>query len=153
MKISTTRFGEIEIEEAEIINFPEGILGFEDIKKYVIFNMEEGNPLKWLQAIEEPALAFVIIRPYEFMPKYALEISEKDTEDLKLTKPEDSEIFSIVVIPDDPSKMTANLQGPIVINAKRKIAKQVISTNSRHKLKHYVLEEMEKNLPSDQEVK
>lgn len=153
MNISTTRFGEVEIEEKEIINFPEGILGFENIKNYVIFNMEEGNPLKWLQAIEEPALAFVMIRPYEFMPNYTLEISEKDTADLKLKKPEDSEIFSIVVVPDDPSEMTSNLQGPIVINIKEKIAKQVISTNSKHKLKHRVLEEMEKNLASDQEAK
>lgn len=146
MKINTTRFGEIEIVEDEIINFHEGIFGFEDVKKYVLFNMEEGNPLMWMQAIDEADLAFILIRPFEFRPDYSLNLSDGDVESLKLTKPDDSDIFAIVVIPEDSSKMSANLQGPIVINKNLKIAKQVISTNSKHKLKHYILEEMQNNL-------
>ncbi len=142
MNILTTRFGKIEIDEKEIIKFPEGILGFEEIKEYVVFEMEDGSPLMWLQAVSEPSLAFIVIRPFEFKPDYSLDISDKDTEILKLAQPEDSDIFAIVVIPEDPSKMTANLQGPVVINTKEKIGKQVISTNPRHKIKHYILEEM-----------
>ena len=60
MKIFTSRFGDIEIEEDRVISFPEGILGFEDLKKYAVIDMEEDNPLMWLQSIEEPALAFII---------------------------------------------------------------------------------------------
>lgn len=149
MKIMTTKFGEIDIDENAIIEFSEGILGFEEINEYVIIDMEEGNPLKWLQAIKEPALTFIIISPFEFRPSYTINISDKDTEGLKLEKPEDSELFSIVVVPQDPSKMTANLQGPLVINTKEKLGRQVISTNPRHKIKHYILEEMQENLSQE----
>lgn len=142
MKLFTARFGEIEIDRKDIISFPEGILGFENVKEYCIFNMEEGNPLMWMQSIDEPSLAFVIISPFSFTKNYSLELSDSDTEFLKLTKQEESQIFSIVVVPEDPRKMTANLQGPIIINTVEKIGKQVISTNPRHKTKHYILEEM-----------
>lgn len=146
MKVATTRFGEIDVNKNDIIEFPEGILGFEEIKDYVIFNMEEGNPLMWMQAINEADLAFIVIRPFEFNPKYSLDLGDKDAEFLNLEQPEDSDILAIVVVPEDTSKMTANLQGPVVINTVKKIGKQVISTNSKHKLKHYILEEMQKNL-------
>lgn len=146
MKIMTTKFGEIEIDKEAIIKFPEGILGFEEINEYAVMDMEEGNPLKWLQAVKEPALTFIIISPFQFRPNYSVNISDKDTEELKLETAKDSEIFAIVVVPDNPSKMTANLQGPLVVNIKEKIGRQVISTNPRHKIKHFILEEMQANL-------
>ncbi|TDT68072.1 flagellar assembly factor FliW [Hypnocyclicus thermotrophus] len=146
MKLNTSRFGEIEILEDDIVIFKDGIFGFENIKRFTILNIEENNPLMWLLAIDDPELAFVIIRPFEFNPNYSLNLADKDAEELDLEAPEDSDIFAIVVVPEDPSKMTANLQGPIVINTKKKIGKQVISTNPKHKLKHYILEEMQKYL-------
>ncbi len=150
MKIETTRFGDIEIKETEIISFKEGVLGFENLKEYVIFEMEDGAPLMWMQSATEPSLAFIIIRPFEFNDKYTIDISDGITEALKLEKSEDADVFAIVVIPEDPSNMTANLQGPIIINNKNKMAKQIISTNSRHKIKHYILEEMQNNRNNEQ---
>jgi flagellar assembly factor FliW len=146
MKINTARFGELEVNEKEIIHFKEGLFGFEDLKKYVIFQMEDDNPLVWMQAIEDGDLAFILIRPFEFRPNYSLKLSDKDVEDIELESPDDSDIFAIVVLPEDSSKMTANLQGPIVINRVKKLGKQVISTNPKHKLKHYILQEMQENL-------
>ncbi len=146
MKLNTSRFGEIEVNEEEIITFSDGLFGFEDIKKYIIFQMEDDNPLMWMQSIEEGSLAFIIIRPFEFNPNYSLQLSDNDVEELGLTSPDDSDIFGIVVVPEDPSKMTANLQGPIVINRILKKGKQVISTSPKHKLKHFILDEMKSNL-------
>lgn len=146
MKLNTSRFGEIDINEEEIITFSDGLFGFEDIKRYIIFQMEEDNPLMWMQAIEEGSLAFIIIRPFEFNPKYSLQLSDADVEELGLTSPDDSDIFAIVVVPEDTSKMTANLQGPVVINRILKKGKQVISTSPKHKLKHFILDEMKANL-------
>lgn len=146
MKLNTSRFGEIDVNEEEIITFSDGLFGFEDIKKYIIFQMEEDNPLMWMQSIEEGSLAFIIIRPFEFNPSYSLQLSDNDVEELGLTSPDDSDIFGIVVVPEDPSKMTANLQGPIVINRVLKKGKQVISTSPKHKLKHFILDEMKANL-------
>ncbi len=142
MKIYTTRFGDIEVKEEEIIKFPEGLLGFEDKKEFVIFIMEEGSPLMWMQAVKEPALAFILIKPFEFRPDYSVDISDKDVEFLKIEKPQDVDLLSIVVVPNDPSKMTANLQGPIILNTKKNLAKQIISNNPKHKIKHFILDEM-----------
>lgn len=150
MKVFTTRFGDLDVAEEEIINFPEGILGFEETRKYIVLKMEEGNPLMWLQSLEESALAFVMIRPFEFNPAYTIDLSDKDNEMLKLEKPEDCDVFAIVVIPENPADMTANLQGPVVINVSKKIGKQVISNNPKHKIRHYVLKEMEKNIQGNQ---
>lgn len=150
MKVFTTRFGDLDVAEEEIINFPEGILGFEETRKYIVLKMEEGNPLMWLQSLEESALAFVMIRPFEFNPAYTIDLSDKDNEMLKLEKPEDCDVFAIVVIPENPADMTANLQGPVVINVNKKIGKQVISNNPKHKIRHYVLKEMEKNIQGNQ---
>lgn len=144
MKIFTTRFGEIEIEEKDIVEFEDGILGFEDYKKFTIFNIEENNPLMLMQSIEEPALAFVIISPYEFRNEYKVELSDEDVKKLKIAKEEDVDIFAIVVVPhDNPAKMTANLQGPVVINRKEKKGKQIITNNPDYNIKHYILKEME----------
>ncbi|NLK62451.1 MAG: flagellar assembly protein FliW [Fusobacteria bacterium] len=150
MKFNTTRFGELNIVKNEIINFPEGLLGFENMKEYTIFEMEEGNPLMWMQSLNDGALAFIIIRPFEFYPNYLLELTEKEVEFLNVESPEDTDVFAIVVVPEDPSNMTANLQGPLVINRKKNIAKQIISTNPKHKLKHYILKEMENVLKKTQ---
>jgi flagellar assembly factor FliW len=145
MKIYSTRFGEIEIDDKEIVNFEEGILGFEEMTKYVVLNIEENNPLMLMQSIEEPALAFVIINPYEFRSEYLIELSDDEVKKLKIEKEEDVDIFAIVVIPhENPSKMTANLQGPLIINRNKKIGKQIITNNSEYGIKHNILKEMEK---------
>ncbi|PCJ19055.1 MAG: flagellar assembly protein FliW [Candidatus Cloacimonadota bacterium] len=144
MKFNTTRFGEIDIPQQDIITFPNGILGFSDSLRYVILNDPATDPLRWLQSIEKPELAFVIIDPIKFRPEYALDLSDNDVSSLQLENPDEAMIYSIVVIPkENPQKMTANLQGPLVINAIKMVAKQVISTSGKHKLKHFILDEME----------
>jgi flagellar assembly factor FliW len=143
MKVNTTRFGEIEVPEQDVVRFPYGILGFDASSEYVILNDPSTEPLRWLQSLQEPELAFVIIDPLRFRVEYELDLSDEDVDSLELSSPEEAITYAIVVIPkNEPQKMTANLQGPIVINAAKMIAKQVISTNSSHTLKHYVLEEM-----------
>ena len=143
MKIFTTRFGEIEIEEKDIIEFEYGIFGFEEYTKFTIFNIEENNPLMLMQSIDEPSLAFVIISPYEFRREYKVELSDEEVKKLKIEKEDDVDIFTIVVVPhDNPDKMTDNMQGPIVINRKERQGKQVITNNPNYHIKHYILKEM-----------
>jgi len=145
MKYETTRFGMVEFRDDTIITFPEGIIGFEDFSRFVILGNHDQSMFSWLQSIEDPSLAFVIISPYEFKSDYSLTLEDKDLE--KLESPESSQIvvYSIVVVPDDPKNMTANLQAPLVINAEKKIGRQIISTNPRHCLRHNILEELNKS--------
>lgn len=143
IKIQTKPFGEIEVNELQIIDFPEGILGFDFIKKFVILDTEdEGSPFKWMQAFDEKDLAFVIIRPVDFMEKYDLLISQSDLETVKAESVGDLLVFAIVTIPENPEKMTANLQGPIIINVEKKLGMQAISMSERYGVRHNILDEI-----------
>lgn len=144
MKISTSRFGKIEVSKEEIITFHEGLLGFEQYHKYIVLNTDEGSPFSWLQCVDDGNLAFVIVEPLSFMFEYDLEISDADANFISLKKAEDAVLYVIVSIPGNPSDMTANLQGPIVVNASNRMARQVISNNPKHSVKVRILDEMEK---------
>lgn len=142
--INTKPFGEIEVDERQIISFPDGILGFDFVKKFVILDSADNSPFKWMQAFSEPNLAFVIIRPTDFIDEYVLDISQADLESVEAENVDELLVFAIVTIPTDPSKMTANLQGPIIINPNKKIGRQSILLSDNYKIKHSILEEMEK---------
>jgi len=142
IKVVTKPFGEIEIEEAQIINFPEGIFGFDDIDKFVILDSHEKSPFKWLQAWSEPDLAFVVIRPQDFLVEYELIVSQNDIEFVEAENVNELLVYAIVRIPSNPSEMTANLQGPIIINPKNKMGKQAISLSEKYGVRHRILDEI-----------
>ena len=145
IKINSKPFGEITVTEDSIIEFQDGLFGFEDVKKYVIIDESDpDSPFKWLQAVDIPSLAFVLIRPIDFLKEYMLSISDSDLTAIDATSPENLLVFSIVTIPGDPSLMTANLQGPIIINPNSMKGRQAISMNDKYHVKHLILEEMKK---------
>ncbi|MBD3216662.1 MAG: flagellar assembly protein FliW [candidate division Zixibacteria bacterium] len=146
MKIATFRFGELEIPEENIIEFPKGLIGFEQFKKFVLLEREDSDPFCWLQSLEDPNLAFVVINPTIFFKNYKIEIHYKELEDIQVSSLDRIEIFAIVTIPDDISKMSANLLGPLVINLDNNNGKQVVLSNSPYTIQHYVLDELSKNV-------
>ena len=142
MKLHTKNFGQIEIDEQKIINFPEALLGFEDEKEFVIINTEdEENPFQWLQSVRNPHLAFVIINPFLVYPNYDIVIPKTIQQKLGIKDKKDLSIYAIVVVPEDIQKMTANLWGPIIINVNKKIGKQVVLDDSRYSTKHYIFQQ------------
>ncbi len=145
IKIQTKPFGEIEVNELQVIDFPDGILGFDFIKKFVILDAEdEGSPFKWMQAFDEKDLAFIIIRPIDFMDNYELVISQSDLDAVKAETASELIVFAIVTIPENPEKMTANLQGPIIINPAKRLGRQAISMSDSYKVRHNILDEMKR---------
>ncbi len=144
VRLKTRPFGEIEVDERQIVDFPEGIPGFDYVKKFVILDSHDKSPFKWLQSYDEPDLAFVIIRPVDFMFEYELVISSADMEALDAEDPGDLLVFAIVTIPADYKDMTANLQGPVVINPKKNLGRQAISLKDDYRVKHRILDEIEK---------
>lgn len=139
MKLNTKNFGELDIDEKKIIAFPEGLPGFEEEKEFVIINNEdEENPFCWLQSVKNPDLAFVIVDPFFVFSDYSVDLSETVQEKLKIKDEKDVAVYSIVVVPEDLKKMTANLLGPIVINVRERLGKQVILDDPRYTTKHYI---------------
>ncbi len=138
MQLKTSRFGEVTVEESAVISFPEGVVGFPDVRRFVIFDGPEGTPFKWLQAVDRPELAFVICDPALFKPDYQVGATKEHLASLKLAKPEDAVICVILSVPTDPWKMTANLLGPVVFNAESKLGRQLVLSGPEYTTKHPV---------------
>lgn len=140
MKIATTRFGEIEIEEKKIITMPLGLLGFPENKRFVLFQHKENSPFFWYQSLDDPSLAFVITNPILFKPDYQVN-SEAILHDMKWSHESDLDLFVIVTIPQGrPQDMTANLIGPILVNLNTREAVQMIIADTAYTHKYPLLE-------------
>ena len=133
MKIKTTRFGIITIEEEKIITMLFGMLGFSDEKRFVILQHKEDSPFFWYQSVDDPMLAFVIMSPFLFKPDYNVDVENvlKEMPWNEEEKRNNLELYVVVNIPKGaPDKMTANLIGPILINNKIHQAVQMVISDS-----------------------
>jgi flagellar assembly factor FliW len=112
-----------------VIEFPDGLLGFEHVKKYVLLSQPQEAPFMWLRMIENADKRFLVVSPFQIMPNYQPDISSEDVRFLGLTGPDDALVVNIVTLrPNRPP--TVNLKGPIVINRHTLVAKQVIPNNA-----------------------
>jgi len=139
LKLTTTNFGEIDIDESALINFEEGIPGFENVRRFALLQDDE-MIVDWLQGIDED-IAFPVINPFAVKEDYEFKIPEGDINKLKIDRHEDILIYSIVVIPEDIKDIRTNLQAPIIINAKEKLGKQII-LDDRYPLRYEFYEKV-----------
>jgi len=145
MQLDTRHFGLIDIDEKGIIEFPEGLPGFEDVKKYVLLgSTDEDMIFRWLQSVDSPELAFVVIDPRLLVSNYEVDVDDSEVEILSIKDTEKVALYSIVVVPDDIAKMTANLKAPLIINTENMKGKQVILDKSDYQIKHFIMEELQK---------
>ncbi|WP_010681193.1 flagellar assembly protein FliW [Acetivibrio cellulolyticus] len=143
MLLNTKHFGEIEIDEKKIINFKEGIPGFEDTKRYIVlYNGDETSPFKWLQSVDNGQLAFAVVNPFEVVRDYDIEIPDEAISNLNIESAEEVMVLSIVVVPEELSKMTMNLKAPVVINTKNNYGMQVVLDTDMYSVRHYIIEEL-----------
>ncbi|KYO64115.1 flagellar assembly protein FliW [Thermovenabulum gondwanense] len=138
MKINTKFFGEIEIEEEKIINFPNGIIGFEDLKRFVLIDHPGSDTIKWLQSVEEKDFALPVVDPLSFFPDYEPVINESDLKNLKLNSIEDGVVLCILTVPKNPESTTVNLKAPIVLNPLNRLGDQLIAENPDYQIKQPV---------------
>jgi len=124
--IESTRIGTIEYKEDEIISFGNGIPGFNDEKRFIIYQPESGNPLAFMQSLQSKDLMFVIADPFTFFPDYQFNINDAIIEELKVEANSDLSIWGILSVPDNFQESTINLRAPLLINYKSKAGKQYI---------------------------
>lgn len=141
MKVMVPNMGEVEVAEDKIINFVQGPLAFEDYKKFFIIDPEENDfPFKLLQSAEEESLGFILTDPFTFKPDYDIELNEDVLQELEIEKPEDILVFVFLVIPDKVENISANLVAPIIINAEKRLAKQVILDGTDYETKFRIFQ-------------
>jgi len=141
MRVVTKPYGAINVDERQKIYFPYGLFGFENFKNYVLLDAKQ-QPFYWLQSIDVAEIAFVLINPKIFRTDFELDVDEEELLEIGIKTQDDYLCFAIVTIPEKPSNMTANLQGPIIINRKTREARQSISRNPKWKIRHTILKEL-----------
>ena len=133
MTITTSRFGEVEVDKKLALHFPEGLLGFTENKDFIILEHKPNSPFCWLQSLTSPELAFVVTNPFLIKEDYLEALSSEEKHHFNIKNDENSVIFAIVTVPQNGAgKTTVNLMGPLVIDTKSRIGKQVILTNSNY---------------------
>jgi flagellar assembly factor FliW len=144
MKVQTTRFGEIDVPDSDTITLPEGILGFPDATRYVLLEHDsEGTPFKWLQSLEDPNLAFIVIDPHLVVDGYSVEFDEEMQDQMNCKNVDEKcAMMSIVNIPqDNPIEMTVNVRAPIIVHLERREGWQFVLPNDEYPIRHRLFAE------------
>ena len=138
MIVETERFGSIEVDDRSILKLKRGMLGFEEMKRFCLIQHKPDTPFKWLQSVDLPDLAFVVVDPSRFFADYEIEISDSDAAELEIDDPEHAVVLTTVTIKPDERKVTTNLAGPIVINAKTLVGMQIVLEDDRYSTQHVI---------------
>lgn len=142
MKVKTSRFGELEVNPSDLVTFSEGLLGFENLKKYFVVDPGDSTLILWLQSTEDEKIAFPIIEPKIFKPDYIAKLLPADLNGLELDSLQSAKLYSILTIPANVTEMSANLKAPIVINSGKKVGKQIVLQDSKLSVKHEMYKEL-----------
>lgn len=135
-KVMTTRFGEIEYAREDVLTVRNGLLGFEGFDQFLLIEHRTGSPFRWLQSLQRPELAFLVVDPFQFFANYQVDISDAGAQELELSPTTAQVVYTIVTIPrGKPEEMTVNLAGPIVINAETRQARQFVVENPAFSVK------------------
>jgi flagellar assembly factor FliW len=130
IKIATMRFGEMEFNEESVITVLGGIIGFPSLIRYVLIQRPTDAPFYWLQSLDDPTMALVLVNPVLFKADYNPTLPESLHGELKAS-PGEISLFAIVTIPAGrPQDMTANLLGPLAINPTSRLARQLVLDDS-----------------------
>ena len=141
-KVSTSRFGEIEVDEKKIVHFKDGIPAFEDEREFIILPYEEDSPYYFMQSVNSPDLAFLLTIPFLFFPEYSFEIDDATIKELEIKNYDNVFYYSMITIPNGSIRyMTANLLAPVVLNSENMQAKQVVLEKSNYTTKHRLFPE------------
>jgi flagellar assembly factor FliW len=137
LTVSTTRFGDILIEEDRVIDFPEGLLGFPDQKAFIIQQHKPGSSFYWLQSVALPYLAFVIINPFLGEKDYIKELPPSDQAYFSGIEDGRTAALALVTIkPESVPPLTMNLVGPVIINLENRTGRQVVLSSTRYTCRH-----------------
>lgn len=144
MKIKTTRFGELEVDKKDVIEFSEGLLGFENLKKFFVVDPGDQTLILWLQSIDDAGTAFPIIEPKIFQPTYSVKLLPVELNSLQLENLSNASVYAILTIPQNVTEMSANLKAPIIINNKTKNARQIVLQDSKLEVRHKMYMDLKK---------
>lgn len=137
MVIETSRFGTVDVDEERLVEFPKGILGFPNQRRYALIQTGQESCFYWLQSVDRSELAFVVCDPRLFVPDYRVPIKADELEELCLDDPSGAQVF--VIVNKVEETLTGNLQGPLVINCETRVGKQLVLSDRRYTTRHLLM--------------
>ena len=138
MLLETIHHGTREYDEKDIIVFQNGIPGFEDKKKFIIFPVEDNEVFSVLHSVEDSSLGFILVSPFYVDQTYEFELEEDKVKELKIDNPEELLVMNTVTLDSSLEKITANMKAPMVINIKSNLGEQIIISNENYLIKHSI---------------
>jgi flagellar assembly factor FliW len=144
MKVNTSRFGILEVADADIVQFQDGLLGFESLKRFFIVDPADDTLILWMQSVDSADVAFPVLEPKIFKADYKVRLSGNELRSLQIDSAsnKDTLVYCILTIPADVTTMTANLKAPIVVNTKAQIARQVVLQENEYSVKFSMYKEL-----------
>ena len=138
MDVKTKIGTAVQVQDKDLLEIPEGLFGFEEYKNYAIFE-SDFPPFMWMQSLDEASLAFLIVDPFLIADDYELDVDDKSLAKIGITNPADVCVMAVVTIPAGGTPVTANLQGPLVINRTNNKCMQVILNSNKWTTKHDIM--------------
>ncbi|HEY3269351.1 MAG TPA: flagellar assembly protein FliW [Armatimonadota bacterium] len=136
MIVETSRFGRVEVDPCNVIEIPRGLIGFPPEQRFILFEHKPGEPFRWLQSLDDPALALVVVDPHIFFPDYEAEISEEEARALGIDDPGEAQILTTVTVRRSMGQITTNLLGPLVISLRNGRGAQLVLDGDRYTTRH-----------------
>ena len=141
MRLQGTRFGNVDFAAEDILTFEEGLIGFPTLTHYILLTPKPESQFRWMQSIEDPATAFLLVEPLHFFSDYRPELSSQECKTLRIGENTARLVYVTTSIPPGkPAEMTVNLLAPIVLNIETRKGKQVILGDDAYTVKHRVLQ-------------
>jgi flagellar assembly factor FliW len=134
-KTIMTRFGEVEFDPNDTVRFVEGLVGFENLRDFIVMPNKKNGPLFWIQSVEDPEIAFVLTDPTNFFLDYKVIPNDRERSKLGIEKDDECHALAVVTVPAD-RKVTLNLMAPILFAPATNRAIQVVLENSQYKTRH-----------------
>ncbi len=129
MLVQTTRFGQVDAQQEQIIVFPQGLIGFEACRHWLIIPDPSNTDVAWLQSMSQVQVALPMVSPRKFAPDYKVNLSKRDLALLNLRNTD--RLYVMTIVSKSGKTLTANLRSPVLFNLSKGLACQVITSDAQ----------------------
>ncbi len=129
----------VEWTEDQVIHFPNGLPGFENARKFIIMSVPEHQPFHWMECVDGNDIRFAIINPLSFRPDYEPKVKKDELVALNIQDRKELLLYVIVTLRQPLLESTANLMGPLFINIRERVGRQIIIENDAYSLRERII--------------
>jgi flagellar assembly factor FliW len=131
--VRSERLGDLEVADDKVLTFPGGLVGLPGDTRFVMIAIDDGEAYRWLQSVDDPGLSFLTVIPWVFFPDYEPDVDDVTQQELGLKEAEDAIVLCTVTVREgEPTSVTANLLGPLIVNAVSRVGRQVVLADSSY---------------------